>query len=246
MRIAFLSPSGQLGGAETCLIDALAVLCEARPRWKCEVVLGEDGPLATRSREYGAEVHVLPFPTDLAQIGDSGQVGRTALAARLASATPSLLRYRSQLRTALHRLAPDVIHTNGFKMHVLGALAKPQRAALVWHIHDYISTRSVMSGLMRRLSGRADTIITNSQHVAEDTRRIVADSAKIVPILNVVDLQEFTPSGPTLDLDGLSGLGPAPDGTIRVGLIATLAWWKGHRLFLRGLAAMEPALPIRG
>jgi glycosyltransferase involved in cell wall biosynthesis len=246
MRIVYLSPSGQMGGAETCLIDALAVLRDARPEWKTAVVIGEDGPLAPRAREQGGEVHLLPFPPELARLGDSGLSGRASLAARLLSNSPAILLYRSRLRSLLRDIKPDLIHTNGFKMHVLGALAKPRGSALVWHIHDYISSRSVMAKVMGRLSRRADAIIANSKHVASDTRAIVGHSAPIYPILNVVDLAQFTPEGPQLDLDALSGLPPAPEGTLRVGLLGTLAWWKGHRLFLQGLAQLDPALPVRG
>ncbi len=235
-----------MGGAETCLIDALAVLREARPHWTASVIVAEEGPLVSRAREHGAKVHLLPFPAEVARIGDSGQSGRASLAARLISNSPSILLYRSQLRTLLRDLKPDLIHTNGFKMHVLGALSKPRGSALVWHIHDYISSRTVMAKLMRRLSRRADAIIANSKHVAGDTREIVGRSANIYPVLNVVDLQAFTPEGPALDLDALSGLEPARSGTLRVGLMATLAWWKGHRLFLRGLAELDPSLPVRG
>ncbi len=235
-----------MGGAEACLIDALAVLREARPTWSGSVVLSEDGPLARRARERGAEVHLLPFPTELARLGDSGQSGKAALAGRLVSSAPSVLRYRAQLRALLSRIKPDVIHTNGFKMHVLGALAKPLGSALVWHIHDYISSRTVMARMMRRLASRTDAIITNSRHVADDTRNVVGTSVHIIPILNVVDLKEFTPEGGTLDLDALSGLPPAAEGTVRVGLIATLAWWKGHRLFLRGLSQLPEGVRVRG
>jgi len=245
MRIVFLSPSGQMGGAEACLLDALVVLRQARPDWDLSVVLGEDGPLAGRSRESGATVQVLPFPTELARLGDSGSSG-TALAAQLFSSTPSVLRYRHQLRELFSTLRPDIIHSNGFKMHVLGATAKPENCALIWHIHDYISSRAVMAKLMRRLASRTDAIITNSRDVAEDTRSVLEGTARIVPMLNVVDLNEFRPEGPALDLDRLSGMPDAPDGTIRVGLVATLAWWKGHRLFLEGLAGVDRALPVRG
>lgn len=246
MHIVYLSPSGQMGGAETCLIDALAVLRQVRPDWKTTVVAAEDGPLVGRAREHGAAVHLLPFPAEVARIGDSGQSGRASLAASLISSSPAILLYRSQLRSLLRDLKLDLIHTNGFKVHVLGALAKPRHSALIWHIHDYISSRAVMAKVMRRLSRHVDGIIANSKHVATDTREVVGRSAKIYPILNVVDLQEFTPEGPALDLDALSGLAPAPQHTLRVGLIATLAWWKGHRLFLRALAELDPTLPVRG
>jgi len=235
-----------MGGAEACLIDAVAVLRQARPDWSCAVVLAEDGPLASRAINLGAEVHLLPFPTELARLGDSGETGRAAMAGRLISTAPSVLQYRAQLRRLLSRIKPDVIHTNGFKMHVLGALAKPLGSALVWHIHDYISSRAVMAQLMRRLASRTDTIITNSRHVADDTRDVVGKDAHIVPILNVVDLKEFTPEGTKLDLDALSGLSAADEGAVRVGLVATLAWWKGHRVFLRALSEVPAGVQVRG
>jgi len=37
----------------------------------------------------------------------------------------------------------------------------------------------------------------------------------------------------------------APEGTVRFGLIATLAWWKGHKLFLEELAQVDRSLPWR-
>jgi glycosyltransferase involved in cell wall biosynthesis len=131
-------------------------------------------------------------------------------------------------------------------MHVLGAMTKPLGSALVWHIHDYISSRPVMARLMRRLASQTDAIITNSHHVGYDTRNIVGAKSRIIPILNVVDLQEFTPEGGSLDLDALSGMACAPDATVRVGLVATLAWWKGHQLFLEGLSQLDKSLPWRG
>jgi glycosyltransferase involved in cell wall biosynthesis len=48
-----------------------------------------------------------------------------------------------------------------------------------------------------------------------------------------------------LDLDAAAGLSPPPPGTVRVGLIATLAWWKGHTVFLQALSLLPPELPFR-
>src|SRR5262249_12283582 len=50
------------------------------------------------------------------------------------------------------------------------------------------------------------------------------------------------------DLDRLAGLPPAPPGTVRVGMIATYARWKGQDLLLRATArlrASRPDLPVR-
>ena len=67
----------------------------------------------------------------------------------------------------------------------------------------------------------------------------------IETIYNGIDVEQFSPNGPKLDLDALSGLAPAPHGTVRIGILATLARWKGHQTFLRSLALLSPDLPVR-
>ena len=69
--------------------------------------------------------------------------------------------------------------------------------------------------------------------------------AKIVK--NAVDLNRFSP-GSGEDLDVLAGLPPAGIYTVRVGLVATYAKWKGHLTFLDAallLAKSDPVLPVR-
>ena len=58
----------------------------------------------------------------------------------------------------------------------------------------------------------------------------------MVPVPNAVDLERFSPVGPRADLDALSGMPPALPGVVRVGLVATLASWKGHATFLDAIA----------
>jgi glycosyltransferase involved in cell wall biosynthesis len=61
-----------------------------------------------------------------------------------------------------------------------------------------------------------------------------------------IDLDRFHPAGPTVDLDALSGLQPAAPRTVRIGLVATFAHWKGHRVFLEALAALPESTAVRG
>jgi glycosyltransferase involved in cell wall biosynthesis len=245
MRIVYLSPSGNLGGAEICLLDMLAVLRDTPEQFQLFVILGEDGPLKDRARSLGAEVIVLPFPKGIARLGDSGSSNSAFQAFRLLSALPTFVSYRQRLRDQLNRICPDVVHSNGLKMHLLGALTKSSTTKLVWHIHDYVSLRPMMVRLMRRLSGRVDLLIANSKSVAQDLQ-VLKSQARIIAVLNVVDLDEFAPEGPCLDLDQLSELPPAPPETIRVGLLATMAWWKGHRLFLDAISKLDPQTSVRG
>ena len=53
------------------------------------------------------------------------------------------------------------------------------------------------------------------------------------------------PDGRHLDLDALCSLPPLAPGGVRVGLVATFARWKGHDAFLKALARVRAAMPVR-
>lgn len=241
MRIVYLNPSGRLGGAETSLRELLASVRAAEPAWELWLVLGEDGPLAGIARELGVQVLVMPFPPALARLGDNGR-----WAALLASLRASLAagKYARALARCLRGIQPDIIHTNGFKMHLLGAWTRPRRSRLIWHIHDYVSSRRMMRRLLWPFRRRCAAVIVNSKSVARDLEQVLP-GLRVAPIYNAIDLRRFTPEGNRIDLDAQSGLAPAPDGTVRVGLIATFARWKGHKVFLEALAGLTGA-PVRG
>jgi len=253
MKIVYLSSSGQLGGAENVLVDLLAALLEGRHARELHLVVPEEGPLAARARSLGVSTTALEFPRPLARLGDAGAggpagfcVSRAALAARLLSAGAGALAYALRLRRVLRDLAPDVVHANGFKMQVLGTWACPPGVPLVWHVHDYASCRPVTARLLRRAARRCAAAVANSRSVAEDVLKVVGGRTPVRCVYNAVDLERFTPEGAGLDLDALSGLEPAEAGTVRVGLVATLARWKGHRTFLKALSLLPPASRVRG
>lgn len=253
MKITYLSPTAQMGGAEVSLLDMLASLHQAQPAWKLQLIAANRGALVEQAAALGVETLVLPFPESLAQLGDAGvgnlaggrQTSRMKLVGKLAAAAPGVRRYRRQLRDALEGSAPDIIHTNGFKMHILGMWSRPP-VPIIWHIHDYISPRPVMQRLLKHYAHKCAAIIANSNSVAADVRSACPRAKEIYTIYNAVDLEKFSPAGDKLDLDELAGLPPAPKGTIRVGLVATLARWKGHETFLRALAMLPADLPVRG
>jgi glycosyltransferase involved in cell wall biosynthesis len=242
VRTVYLNPCGQLGGAEASLRELLSSVRAAEPGWELWLVLGEDGPFADQARELGVKVLVAPFPPALARLGDAGS--RPGLGSLIRAALGSAL-YRRRLARLLRRLEPDIIHSNGFKMHILGAWARPRTASLVWHIHDYPGTRRVMSRLLKRYSRRCAAAIVNSHSVAQDAKRLLPD-LKVVTIYNAIDLKRFAPEGTQLDLDAMAGLSPAPSGTVRVGLVGTFARWKGQKIFLQAIARLSSESPVRG
>lgn len=233
MRVLFLNPLGELGGAETSLLVLLGALRHLHPDWELQLLLGSSGPLEARARELGISVEVLAFPDSIAGIGESGgePIWRKAI-----RALSDLWRYRRELERSIESSGADIIHSNGLKMHLLGAICRRGLAKQLCHIHDYISTRRITRYLMTTFATRFDVIVANSKDVAEDCERWAGRSASTRFIYNAIDSQRFKPEGGLLDLDQASGLSPAAEGTVRVGLIATFAHWKGHRTFLEAAA----------
>ncbi len=246
MRVLYLSPSGQLGGAETSLLEILASLRAAQPTWSLHLLVAGIGPLEARAAALGVKTVALPFARPIARIGESdvrSHSGRSRFAWRMALAAAPIVSYVRRLRRVIHETHPDILHTNGLKMHLLAPLAGAP-AGLVWHLHDYLGSRSISARLLRWSHSRCSVILANSKSVAHDVERSLG-GAKVIPIYNAVDLNRFSPSGERLDLDQLAGLSrPAPE-TVRIGLMATFSRWKGHTTFLNAVARIPPRIPVR-
>jgi len=245
VRVAFLSASGRIGGAERALLDLMASLRAAEPRWQLHLVVLAAGPLAERARELGVTVHPLPLPAALERTGDAGGGSRAALLARLLGAAPAGAGWLRRLRTLLRQIEPAVVHTNGFKVHAAGALVVPPGARLVWHVHDFTGARLLMAGVLRHWAPRASAAIAVSHAVASDLRRVCGPGLPIHVVYNAVDLARFTPEGPRAELAPLAGMPPEPGGAVRVGLVATMGLWKGHRVFIDAVARLPAHLPLR-
>jgi glycosyltransferase involved in cell wall biosynthesis len=247
--VVYLSASGMLGGAERVLLDMVQAIGEQADPPRQLVIVAAGGPLVESLREAGVETEVMPWPAAVARLGDydaRGIAGLARLAIRAVVAFPRALFYVKRLRDLLRQRQPAIVHTNGFKMHVLGAIARPASSRLVWHLHDFTSPRPVMGRALRRFARRCDAAIANSRAVADDAAPILGARVPTIAVLNAVDLDRFRPDGPRDDVDARAGVEPAAADTVRVGIVATLARWKGHDVFLRALARLPRTLPVRG
>jgi glycosyltransferase involved in cell wall biosynthesis len=250
VRIVFLNPSGELGGAETALLEMLAALREARPAWTLGVVASAPGPLLDRAAELGAEVAALTFPRQLASLGEWGQRGSLAARARLAAAACGAalptIGYASRLHRHLVTWRPDIVHTNGLKMHLLGSRCRPGGVPVLWHMHDYPDSRPLTAVLLHAQAHRCAQVVANSESVARAAHELLGPQSRVRVVYNAVDLDRFQPEGASIDLDALAGLPPLEAGGLRVGLVATFARWKGHDVFLKALSALRAPVPVRG
>ena len=250
MRIAFLSPVGVIGGAERLLLDYVESLKRAEPDVEVALFAGADGPLLCRATEIGMHTVALPLPARLAAVGDSFLSGartkRWRLLARAARAGPAAWRYALRLRRALAAWRPDVIHSNGIKTHLLARIARPAGVPVVWHMHDFVQLRPLVRRALRHATRGVCGVVAISEAVARDARAVTPGlPVEVIP--NAVDVNRFVP-GAGADLDALAGLATAPSGTVRLGLVATYARWKGQDVFLQAAARLlrdRPDLPVR-
>ncbi len=254
LRVVYLDHVARLSGGEIALLRLLPHL----RRVNAHVILGEEGPLATRLAQAGISVEVLP----IAAAARDARKDTVRLGGASPAALRSTLAYVARLTLRLRQLQPDLVHTNSLKAGVYGSLAA--RAAgipLVWHLRDriapdYLPRPAVrfVRGLVNRL---ADGVVANSvatlDTLAAGTddrswgRRAIHDSVK-------------PPSHPrTLNTlaAGASDRGRVhrvipdsvePSPRIRMpdspattfGIVGRIAPWKGQDLFVRAFAAAFP------
>ena len=244
MRILFLNPVGSLGGAERSLLELLAILAEEYPEWEVGLITGDDGPLVRAARNLRAVAEVLPLPAGIRSLGDSGISGAGG-AGRLAVMGLSLpwklinlWAYIRILRRRIDQFRPDVIHSNGFKFHViLGLLGKVQ-AKTIWHARDFVSSRRMVGKVLRNFCKMPDIVVANSRSVARDWDNSISGVAKTV-LYNSVPIPKLG----ALPVETGTLFGPNQGGVLRVGLVGSYAKWKGHQVFLEAVRILNPLFP---
>jgi glycosyltransferase involved in cell wall biosynthesis len=245
---------GSLGGAERVLLSVMAAVLRADPTAELHLLTCTDGPLVERARQAGVCAKVLAMPPALAGVGDSRLEG-LAFSARLWQSLrdgvrtgPAAWQYARRLGHEVRTLAPDLVHSNGIKTHLLARLGRLGGVPVVWHVHDFYGSRPASAGLLRWAGRAAAAAVAVSAAVAADVGRLLP-RLPVRVIANALDVTAFAPAAGDGDwLDRLADLPPAGAGLVRVGLVATYARWKGHDVFLEAAArlrAARPDLPLR-
>jgi glycosyltransferase involved in cell wall biosynthesis len=99
---------------------------------------------------------------------------------------------------------------------------------------------------MKLSSKRCNLAVVNSNSVNRDLKEACGEALPVQTVYNGINTHIFSPGGDRLDLDALAGMLPAAPDTIRVGMLATFARWKGHEIFLRALSLIDQELRLRG
>jgi len=229
MRVCILSPAAELGGAERSLLTLLQARGPAG--LDASVLLPRPGPLEDELARVGVRSTVIAQPRGLLE---QSRRPRPSTLLRAAALPLQLPPYVARLAGAVRSQHPDVLYSNGIKMHLLSAVLGPWLGVpVVWHVRDFIDGR-LLPALADRVPVR---IIANSHAVATYLRRTMRRPEKIVVVHNAVDVDEFSPDGPQADA---ALRVPAK---FRVGLAGVLARWKGHRVLLEAAERIRAAVP---
>lgn len=212
IRILFLNPSSQLGGAEWVLHDVVTHL-DAK-RFTSLVVLPKPGPLLDKLRDAGIDVRLMSAFEPLLGLG---RYSRWMEIGRMLPAFACALTGLFHLKRIIEQERIDIVHAHGIKMHFLsGALRLVINTPLIWHLHDFVRQRRFYPLYVRLAEACPSLIIVNSHAVAADLGRM----RNIAVVHNGVDIDSFSP------------VERQRDGSLRVGIIGMLAPWKGHHVFL--------------
>ena len=144
------------------------------PDWRLSLVAASEGPFVDRARALGVDVAVLPFPARLAAVGEwaAGSSAAAACGLRLRASwrRPPPSATRGDCAASSPDGLPDIVQSNGVKMHLLATWVAPRAAAVVWHVHDYVGTRAFTSRALRWMARSCDAVVANSDSVARRSR----------------------------------------------------------------------------
>ena len=241
MTILFLDQSGELGGAELCLLDILCYGSVARahfPLTDIRVALFADGPFRGRLTRAKIEHHLvgnlLPPRRDCSMLR------------RRLRESVSLIR---PMRDVL-RLAKDceLLYANTPKAMVVGAMVQRITGLpLIYHLHDILSEqhfgRWECRLLMRLARDCATRVIVNSQ--ASQTAFIAAGGSaeQTTLIYNGFLPEKFLVDALTTNC--LRQKLRIEEDCFTIGCFSRFAPWKGQSLLLEALAILkDPSIKL--
>ena len=221
--VLFFDHIALMSGGERSLLDMMRGL--DRSRYRAELALPEEGPLAVAAREAGLKVHLLPFPESLRRVPRwGGLLGGLRIGHLIAT-----LRASRSLAKLICRRRIRIVHTNSMKAHVIACMARLwSRFRLVWHVRDIIQSAGLRSVIGLLALQFPDRILCISQAVARSIPFIDSWRAgeRIVIIHNGIEAQ------PRNSRDQIRAEWGVPKATRLIGMVGQIARWKGQHVFV--------------
>lgn len=228
MNILFLDQSGNLGGAELCLLD---IATHFKPH--SAVALLSEGPFKTALAENGIPTTILTSQAPTVR-KDSGAIQGIQGFSQL---LPTAFKVARQAKTH------DIIYVNTPKALIVGAIASLiSRRKLVYHLHDILSPEHFSApnrALLITLANRCASLVIANSFATRDA--FLLENGR--PDLIQVVYNGFDPHTYTLPADTRSSLRQQlqlSDDQIVIGHFSRLAPWKGQHILLDALPHCPP------
>lgn len=221
-NILYVSLSPELGGAERSLVELAAEL--PRDLWTPVIA----APLRNRNLYLACEAAKIPYVSvpmpNFAELRKAAHVA--AGISDIAKAVRALCKHIKSRQI-------DLVHANGAKA-ALCALPAARRCGVpcVWHARDYPRYFRI-----ERIIGRfADAIIVPSNFMRNALlEHNIGRGRKINVVPNGV--RKATPSA--AEIEEIRRKVPAPEGTLIITMVAQMAPWKRHDVFLEAVAILR-------
>ena len=176
-------------GAQKSLMELLAHL--DRDRFEPVLLHAEDAPWPGRPELAGVERVAAFRPTPLLE-ETRDRISRSLL--RSGRAVAGGLRPVQDLRRALRRVQPDLVHTNTLKAHMLGGAAgRLAGLPLIWHVRDILEPGGARTWLLRAAAFSRPRIVAISDAVAA---QFAGSGPPVTVVHNGLPLAGFTPGAP--------------------------------------------------
>ncbi|HWZ51829.1 MAG TPA: glycosyltransferase [Granulicella sp.] len=232
MKIVFYNHTGQMSGAETMLMLALAGL--PHRGFRVSLLCPENGPLRQAALDQGVEVHSAP-----------------AILVRFTSNPATFVRYclsiLASLRSLRHAIAsqdPDVVHANTVRAGITATLATVgTRLPVVWHNHDMLPHAHPITVAIRLLataSRRVQTVACS--RAAADTLQPFGRRHNPVAVVHNVpraDVQTMSEEEKAKKREELG----VPESAFVVSSVGQITPRKGQYELIRAFAAARLHIP---
>lgn len=227
-KILYLSPVSFIGGGEESLLTLFKFL--DREKFKVLAVLPGPGSFEEKLLKEGIKVEIIPWSSSLGLVSRRSFLSLAFFPLTIVEAIKLLIR----LKTIIRRENIDIIHTNGFKCHFLGAiLGRWKRARVVWHIREIYTAPFIKLSLrLFKAHGRVKVIAVS---------RAVKKSLgfKSTLIYNGVDTSLYYP----FKTDTIrENLGFSREARI-ITMLGVLTPWKGQDIFIEAMGCLRDRFP---
>lgn len=216
LRVAYISATSQVGGAEVSLCTLIQGLDRACFEPVC--LLPEKGPLYDRLLRLEVDVETIPMET------------------RRRRRPVGFWLSKKKIARWLTRLQPDIVHVNSFWAPELAIPAAVSAGfPVVYHIRDFYD--HLDEGRLRAFR-QCNLLLCITQCVADAIKRISPDLPLEV-VYNAVDIEKFQIAEPVAEIRQRAGWQNA----FIVGVASRLSPEKGQETFLKAAGIIARSYP---